>query len=74
VTRAAQKPGRKVPSIDEVRNGPPTVDVPPAAALIGISKSYAYELLQRGEFPCRVIRVGSRWRVPKTALLELLGA
>ncbi len=48
--------------------------VPPVAAVVGISKSYFYELIKRGEAPVRVVKVGSRYRVPRTALLELLGA
>ena len=74
MTRAAQKPGRKVPSIEEIRTGPPMLEVPPVAAVFGISKSYFYELIKRGEAPVRVVKVGSRYRVPRTALLELLGA
>jgi excisionase family DNA binding protein len=73
VTRAATSPHRRIPTLEELREGPPTVDVATSCALIGVSRSYGYELLERGEFPCRAIRVGSRWRVPKTALLELLG-
>ena len=59
-------------SLDEIRTGPPTVTVGTAAGCIGISKSYAYELIHRGDFPCRVIKVGTRYRVPRTALVALL--
>ena len=72
MTCAAQKPGRRVPTLDEVRGGPPTLDIPAACGLIGISRSYGFELAKRGEFPCRVIKVGSRWRVLRAALLALL--
>jgi excisionase family DNA binding protein len=51
----------------------PTVSVVEAAALLGISKNYAYELIRAGVFPVRVIRAGTRHKVPTAALLELLG-
>lgn len=63
---------RRLASLDEIRSGPPTVDVPTAARLLGISRSHAFELVKRGEFPCRVLQVGRRNRVPTSALLALL--
>ena len=42
-----------------------------AAALLGISRALAYELVARGELPS--IRLGRRLVVPKVALLEMLG-
>jgi excisionase family DNA binding protein len=59
-------------TIDDIRTGPPTLDVATAGRLLGISRSYAFELARRGEFPCRLLRVGSRYRVPRTALVALL--
>jgi hypothetical protein len=50
----------------------PTTDIPVAARLIGISRSYAFELAKRGEFPCRVIKVGNRYRVVTASLVALL--
>lgn len=50
-----------------------TVDIPAAAPLIGISQSNAYKLAQRGEFPCRVLKIGGRYVVPTAGLRELLG-
>ena len=43
-----------------------------AAALLGISRALAYELVARGDLP--VIRLGRRRLVPKVALLALTGA
>jgi excisionase family DNA binding protein len=63
---------RRLPSLADIKAGGPVIDVPTAAALLGISRSYGFELAARGEFPGRLIRVGSRWRVPRAALLELL--
>jgi excisionase family DNA binding protein len=74
VLAVGQKAGRHVPSLEEIRTGPPMLDIPPVAAVLRISKSYFYELIKRGEAPVRVVRVGSRYRVPRSALLALLGA
>jgi len=41
------------------------------AALLGISRALAYELVARGEQPS--IRLGRRLVVSKVALLEMLG-
>lgn len=60
------------PSLDALRNGPPTVDLPTAAKAIGISRSYAYELVARDEFPARTITVGSKRRVLTASLVALL--
>jgi predicted DNA-binding transcriptional regulator AlpA len=62
-----------LPTLDEIRNWPPTVDVPPVCEAIGISKSHGYNLAARGEFPCRVIKVGGRYKVVTASLLALLG-
>jgi excisionase family DNA binding protein len=42
-----------------------------AAAVLGISRALAYELVARNELPS--IRLGRRLVVPKVALLEMLG-
>jgi excisionase family DNA binding protein len=52
---------------------PVTVDVGTAARALGIGRSTGYELVRRGEFPCRVLSVGSSYRVPTADLLRLLG-
>jgi excisionase family DNA binding protein len=43
-----------------------------AAQLLGISRSFAYEAVQRGEIPS--MRIGRRILVPKTALLRFLAS
>ena len=48
-------------------------DLRTAARVLGIGKTMAYRLAERGEFPCRVIRIGSRWVVPTAGLREVLG-
>ena len=47
-----------------------TWTVAEAAALLGISRTSAYEAAHRGELPVRTI--GRRMVVPRTALLRLL--
>lgn len=52
---------------------PAVVDIPTAAKALGIGRSTAYELARRGDLPCRVLRVGSSYRVPTADLLKILG-
>lgn len=52
---------------------PTTVTVTEAARLLGISKSHAYELIGRGQFPIPVLRLGARVVVPAAPLRRLLG-
>jgi excisionase family DNA binding protein len=51
---------------------PVTVDVPTAARALGLGRSTAYELARRDEFPCRVLRVGSSYRIPTADLMRVL--
>ena len=48
-------------------------DLRTAAKALGVSKSTAYALAQKGEFPVRVVRIGSRYVVPTADLRALLG-
>lgn len=48
-------------------------DLRTAAKALGVSKSTAYALAQKGEFPVRVVRIGSRYVVPTAELRSLLG-
>jgi len=52
---------------------PVTVDIGTAARALGLGRSTGYELARRGEFPCRILRVGSSYRVPTAELLRVLG-
>lgn len=54
------------PTLTEIRSWPATVSVRMAAAAFGISTSHAYELITRGEFPAKVLRLGTRRRVVVT--------
>jgi excisionase family DNA binding protein len=44
--------------------------VPEAAAMLGISRNFAYELVKQGQLP--VIRFGKRLLIPKVALEKML--
>lgn len=59
-------------SLAEIRGWPPVVDLPTAGRALGVSRSYSFELAKRGEFSCRVIKIGSRYRVPTSAIVALL--
>ncbi|MDA2812800.1 helix-turn-helix domain-containing protein [Nocardiopsis sp. RSe5-2] len=52
---------------------PVTVDLRTAARVLGISSTAAYRLIHKGEFPCPVLRVGGRYRIPTSGLMHALG-
>jgi len=60
-------------SLDDLRSLPPTVGVEAAARVLGCGRTLAYELIQRGEFPCRVLRLGRRYLIPTAELLKTIG-
>jgi excisionase family DNA binding protein len=47
-----------------------TLSVPETAALLGISRAHAYELVARGQLPA--LRLGRRLVVPRQAIENLL--
>lgn len=51
----------------------PTVTLSEAARCLGISMPTAYRLVDQGEFPVTVRRVGGRYAIPSLPLLEFLG-
>ncbi len=50
--------------------GPLTLSVPEAGALLGISRALAYELARTGDLP--TLRLGRRIVVPRAALAALI--
>lgn len=58
---------------DEVAALPAVLDVPTAAALLGVGRSVAYELVRTGQWPTPVLRLGKLIRIPSAPLLTLLG-
>ena len=63
----------KTPSITQLRDGPPSVDLMTAAAVLGLGRTNAYELAKAGQFPVPLMRLGTCYRVPVAGLLRLLG-
>lgn len=57
---------------DELRHLPPVIDVPTAAAVLGISRSAAYQLIRAGQWPTPTLRLGRLIRIPTAPLLDLL--
>jgi hypothetical protein len=52
---------------------PAVVDLMTAARALGIGRSKAHQLASTGEFPCRIIRIGTHYNVPTADLLKVLG-
>jgi hypothetical protein len=46
--------------------------VPTAAAIFGLSRSVAYDLIKTGGVPVPVLRFGGRYRIPVAAILTAL--
>jgi predicted DNA-binding transcriptional regulator AlpA len=57
----------------DLQASPAVVDLMTAARAFGLGRTTAYQLARRGEFPCRLIRVGASWRVPTAELARVLG-
>jgi excisionase family DNA binding protein len=56
----------------ELHRLPVVVDLVTAAAVLGIGRTTAYEMVRTGRWPTPVLRLGNRIRVPTAALRELL--
>ena len=52
---------------------PVSVDLVTAARAFRMGRTKAFELAKHNQFPCKVIRVGPKYVVPRSALLEALG-
>ncbi|MDQ0687106.1 putative DNA-binding transcriptional regulator AlpA [Streptomyces achromogenes] len=49
-----------------------TGSVEDASRALGFSRAKGYDLVRRGEFPCRVLRIGRTTRVVTASLLRVL--
>lgn len=56
-----------------LRDAGPTVSIPEAARVLGVSRGTGYALARRGEFPTRLLKLGAQWRVPTADLRALVG-
>jgi len=59
-------------TVEKAQSVPPVVDVPTAAAMLGIGRTAAYELIRLGKWPTPVLRLGKLIRIPSAPLLELI--
>ncbi|GAA4964472.1 DNA-binding protein [Kineococcus glutinatus] len=59
--------------LEQIRTLPPVVDVPTAAAVLGIGRTAAYELIRTDSWPTPIVRLGKLIRVPTAPLLDLVG-
>ncbi|MFC9852927.1 hypothetical protein ACFVIN_30395 [Streptomyces prasinus] len=60
-------------SRDELLALPVAVDLDTGNRALGLGRSKGYELAKRGEYPCKVLRLGNAYRAVTADLLELLG-
>jgi len=51
----------------------PTMGLPVANTALGISRAHGYALAKRGQYPVRVLKLGSSYRVITADLLNVLG-
>jgi hypothetical protein len=60
-------------SREEILALPATTDVVTAGRALGLGRGTAYQLVAAGEFPCKVLTLGTRYRVVTADLLRVLG-
>lgn len=60
-------------SREELLTLPAAVDLDTGNRALGLGRSKGYELAKRGEYPCKVLRLGKAYRVVTADLLDLLG-
>ncbi|MEU2393293.1 MULTISPECIES: hypothetical protein [unclassified Streptomyces] len=60
-------------SREEVLALPAAIDLDTSNRALGLGRSKGYELAKRGEYPCRVLRLGKAYRVVTADLVNLLG-
>lgn len=59
---------------DDLRDLPPMVSFPLAARLMGMGLTHAYKLRSAGQFPLTLRKHGKNYVVPRSELLEYVGA
>ncbi|WP_285567537.1 MULTISPECIES: hypothetical protein [unclassified Streptomyces] len=60
-------------SREELLELPVSVDLETGNRALGLGRSKGYELAKRGQYPCKVLRLGNAYRVVTADLLALLG-
>lgn len=74
-TRTAHQPPADPPptwTAERIRALGVTTDVVTAGQILGVSRNSAYALARRGAFPLPVIKAGTQYRVPVSAILAAL--
>lgn len=59
-------------TVGDLLKMPPTINIETAGRAFGIGRRKSYELLRRGHFPCKVIKVGSQRVGYKAVTADLL--
>jgi hypothetical protein len=67
------RPSGPMLTFSEAFRLPVSVDLRTAAQAFGMSLGTAYKLVDRGVFPCEVLRPGHRYRVPTASMMRALG-
>lgn len=70
---APETPDRGQWTVESVRALGLATTIDNAASVLGISRTLAYAMAKRGEFPVKLVRTGRRYLVPTQALLDLMG-
>ncbi|WP_406483999.1 hypothetical protein [Streptomyces sp. NBC_01568] len=65
--------GSKGMGREEVLALPAVIDLDTSNRALGLGRSKGYELAKRGEYPCKVLRLGKAYRVVTADLVNLLG-
>ena len=60
-------------TLEELRELPVSFPLVTAGRAFDIGRTKAHELARSGEFPCRVLRIGSSYRVTRADLFRSLG-
>jgi hypothetical protein len=63
----------KALSADQVRALPASTDLETAGRCFGLGRTTSYQLARSDEFPTRVLRLGSQWRVTRADIMVALG-
>jgi len=60
-------------SVEQVRALPASVTLVDAGRALGVGRTLAHELARSGKWPTPLLRLGTRYRVRRADLLDLLG-
>jgi len=67
------KSNRSGMSAEDARRLPVSFGLDTANRALSLGRAKGYDLAKRGEYPVRVLRIGSAYRVTRADLLTLLG-